>query len=78
MKSTYPITLHLRRFYAPSALQFKTLEEAVKEAIETLDAECAWPDRIEDNGEIVWRQSGPFGTRDNLEQLLSRLTMPPR
>ena len=77
MKSTYPVTLYLRRFYAPNNLQFKTLEAAVKEAIETLDAEDAWPERIEDNGEIVWQQSGPFGTRDSLEQFLNQLTILP-
>lgn len=55
------VTLMVRHYYAPYVFEFDSVEEAAREAVRQLDNDQSFPDRIIEDGRVVWKQDGPFG-----------------
>ena len=64
--------VYYRRFYQEQSDQFGDLASAVKFILSGLEEGQLYPDRIEVDGKIIWKQSGPFGLTKELLELVKK------
>lgn len=66
-------TLVTNRHRQEWTFEHSTLEEAVQNALDTLESDEAWPVRILEDATVIWEESGPLLTRVSLEELKERI-----
>lgn len=63
--SAYVYVSH--RYHQPHEWEHETIQEAIKDAIASMNGDEDWPVEIRNGSEVLWHCGGPTDTRDSLK-----------